>query len=64
MNKHAMKDRSKPVAFPPFRAAATTDLRRAIVEVGWSPRRPNQQYWQLLAAAPGIAEALAQAVGM
>jgi myo-inositol-1(or 4)-monophosphatase len=32
----------------PIRAAATTDLRRAIVEVGWSPRRPNDIYWQLV----------------
>lgn len=28
----------------PIRAAATTDLRRGIVECGWSPRRPTAQY--------------------
>ena len=33
----------------PIRAAATTDLHRAIVEVGWSPRVPNARYWQLVA---------------
>ena len=33
----------------PIRAAATTDLHRAIVEVGWSSRRPNAPYWQLVA---------------
>ena len=33
----------------PIRAAATTDLHRAIVEVGWSPRRPNARYWRLVA---------------
>ena len=34
----------------PIRAAATTDLRRAIVEVGWSPRLPNAPYCRLLEA--------------
>jgi myo-inositol-1(or 4)-monophosphatase len=33
----------------PIHAAATTDLRRAIVEVGWSPRLPNEAYRRLLA---------------
>jgi myo-inositol-1(or 4)-monophosphatase len=33
----------------PIRAAATDDLGRAIVEVGWSPRRPNERYWKLVA---------------
>ncbi len=33
----------------PIRAAATTDLHRAIVEIGWSPRRPNARYWRLVA---------------
>jgi myo-inositol-1(or 4)-monophosphatase len=33
----------------PLSAAATTDLRHAIVEVGWSPRRPFAA-WQALAA--------------
>ena len=33
----------------PIRAAATTELGRAIVEIGWSPRRPNPPYWQLVA---------------
>jgi len=31
----------------PIRAAATTDLRRAIVEAGWSPRRGNDGYLAL-----------------
>ncbi len=33
----------------PIRAATTTDLQRAIVEVGWSPRRPRARYWRLVA---------------
>ena len=33
----------------PIRAAATTDLRRGIVEAGWSPRRPNDGYIALCA---------------
>ncbi|MFN6954835.1 MAG: inositol monophosphatase family protein [Acetobacteraceae bacterium] len=33
----------------PLRAAATDDLRRALVEVGWSPRRPFAD-WQALTA--------------
>lgn len=28
----------------PIHAAATTDAARAVIEVGWSPRRPNTQY--------------------
>ena len=42
----------------PIRAAATTDLRRAIVEVGWSPRRPNARYWQLIAEVMGTGAAM------
>ena len=33
----------------PIHAAATTDLRRGIVECGWSPRRPNPGFWKLVA---------------
>jgi len=32
----------------PIRAAATTDLARAMVECGWSPRRPNAGYYTLV----------------
>ncbi len=32
----------------PIRAADTTDLARATVECGWSPRRTNQDYWRLV----------------
>ena len=42
----------------PIRAAATTDPRRAIVEVGWSPRRPNARYWQLVADVMGAGAAM------
>ena len=31
----------------PIRAAATAELGRAIVEVGWSPRRPNEEWLAL-----------------
>lgn len=31
----------------PIHAAATSDLGRAIVEVGWSPRRPNEDWLAL-----------------
>lgn len=31
----------------PIRAAATTDLARAMVECGWSPRRPNERFHAL-----------------
>ena len=34
----------------PVRAAATADLARAIVEIGWSPRVPNAPYRELVAA--------------
>jgi len=30
-----------------IRAAATTDLARGMVEVGWSPRRPNEDFFAL-----------------
>jgi myo-inositol-1(or 4)-monophosphatase len=33
----------------PIRAAATTDLARASVECGWSPRLPNPLYYTLIA---------------
>lgn len=32
----------------PIRAAATTDLSRAMVECGWSHRRPNAAYYRLV----------------
>jgi myo-inositol-1(or 4)-monophosphatase len=32
----------------PIRAAATTELSRATVECGWSPRLPNAPYWALV----------------
>src|SRR5271170_4470962 len=31
----------------PIRAATTTDLARAAIELGWSPRRPNADYLAL-----------------
>ena len=34
----------------PIRAAATTDLGRATIECGWSPRRSNQHFWGLAQA--------------
>jgi myo-inositol-1(or 4)-monophosphatase len=33
----------------PIHAAMTTDLGRGMVECGWSPRRPNPRFWQLVA---------------
>ncbi len=32
----------------PIRAASTTDLGRAAIECGWSPRRSNECYWKLV----------------
>lgn len=40
----------------PFRAAATDDLWRALVEVGRSARRPFAD-WQALTARPNVAVA-------
>jgi myo-inositol-1(or 4)-monophosphatase len=37
----------------PIRAAATTDLSRAQVEVGWSARRPNTQFLELVTKVLG-----------
>ncbi|MCW3473676.1 inositol monophosphatase family protein [Limobrevibacterium gyesilva] len=37
----------------PIRAAATTDLSRAMVECGWSPRRPNGAYFRLVEGVMG-----------
>jgi myo-inositol-1(or 4)-monophosphatase len=34
----------------PIRAASTTDLGRAMIECGWSPRRPNPDYYKVVAA--------------
>jgi len=40
----AVKDQGARLNGTPIRAAATTDPAHAIVEVGWSRRRPNQDY--------------------
>jgi myo-inositol-1(or 4)-monophosphatase len=37
----------------PIRAAATTDLSRAMIECGWSPRRPNAGFFQLVEGVMG-----------
>jgi myo-inositol-1(or 4)-monophosphatase len=37
----------------PIHAAATTDLARGQVECGWSPRRPNQSFFDLTQAVMG-----------
>ncbi|CAH2600584.1 Inositol-1-monophosphatase [Rhodovastum atsumiense] len=37
----------------PIRAAATTELTRAMIECGWSPRRPNDRYWKLVSDVMG-----------
>ena len=42
----------------PIRAAATTDLRRAIVECGWSARRPQARYLRLVAEVMGAGAAM------
>ncbi len=34
----------------PIRAADTTDAARAMIEVGWSPRRPDAQYQAIVAS--------------
>jgi myo-inositol-1(or 4)-monophosphatase len=44
-------------------AARTADPRHALVELGWSPRRPDAE-WQTLAAAPMLAETLAAVSGI
>lgn len=37
----------------PIHAAATTDLARAQIECGWSPRRPNRPFFDLLERVVG-----------
>ncbi len=37
----------------PIRVASTTDLARGAVECGWSPRRPNAAYFQLVQGVMG-----------
>jgi myo-inositol-1(or 4)-monophosphatase len=35
----------------PIRAASTTDLRQAIVEIGWNRHRPDAEFFSLLSRA-------------
>jgi myo-inositol-1(or 4)-monophosphatase len=43
----ALKDQGARLNGTPIRAAATSDPAQAIVEVGWSRRRPNRAYLAL-----------------